>query len=198
VGPRAGLDGCRKPTPTGIRSTDRPARSELLYRLSYPGPEKLCVTNIIVTLVYLSVLFCEWSSLWFARLILYKISKSLRTTGWFKKMDSISYVYISWTVKGTWMIYITFERGILNFQMPPLERSPSAQPCSNVSWEQNGYYVVQYFLRVSEENVRWIEERSERSPRKSTRRASRELGIPQPTVWRVLRRRLLFNWVHLF
>ena len=49
--------------------------------------------------------------------------------------------------------------------------------------------------RVSEENVRRIQERS---PRKSTRRASRELGIPQPTVWRVLRRRLLFNWVYLF
>ena len=52
--------------------------------------------------------------------------------------------------------------------------------------------------RVSEENVRRIQESFERSPRKSTRRASRELGIPQPTVWRVLRRRLLFSWVHLF
>jgi len=61
---------------------------------------------------------------------------------------------------------------------------------------------------VSEENVRRIEENFERSPRKSTRRASRELGIPQPTVWRVLRRRVLFKpyrlqlvqalWVHLF
>ena len=38
VGPRAGLDGCGKSrTPTGIRSPDRPARSESLYRLSYPG-----------------------------------------------------------------------------------------------------------------------------------------------------------------
>ena len=46
---------------------------------------------------------------------------------------------------------------------------------------------------VSEEKVRRIQESFERSPRKSTRRASRELGIPQPTVWRVLRRRLLFN-----
>ena len=46
---------------------------------------------------------------------------------------------------------------------------------------------------VSEENVRRIQESFERSPRKSTRRVSRELGIPQPTVWRVLRRRLLFN-----
>ena len=34
--------------------------------------------------------------------------------------------------------------------------------------------------RVSEENVRRIQGSFERSPRKSTRRASRELGIPQP------------------
>jgi len=62
--------------------------------------------------------------------------------------------------------------------------------------------------RVSEENVRRIQESFERSPSKSTGRASRELGIPQPTVWRVLRRRLLLKpnrlqlvqalWVHLF
>ena len=47
--------------------------------------------------------------------------------------------------------------------------------------------------RVSEENVRRIQESFERSRRKSTRRASREHGIPQPTVWRVLGRRLMFN-----
>ena len=52
--------------------------------------------------------------------------------------------------------------------------------------------------RVSVENVRWIQESFERSPRRSTRRVSTELAIPQPTVWHVLRRRLLFNWVHLF
>jgi len=46
---------------------------------------------------------------------------------------------------------------------------------------------------VSEENVRRVQESFERSPRKSTRRVSRELGIPLPTVWRVLTRRLLFN-----
>jgi len=82
--------------------------------------------------------------------------------------------------------------------MPPLERSPSTQPCSNFSWEQNGYYAAQDFLRVSEENVRWIKESFECSSRKSSHRAGRELGIPQPIVWRVLRRRLPFNWVHLF
>ena len=36
MGPRVGLDG-EKSRPTGIRSLDRPARSQLLYRLSYPA-----------------------------------------------------------------------------------------------------------------------------------------------------------------
>jgi hypothetical protein len=41
VGPTAGVDGCGKSRPlTGIRSPDRPARSESLYRLSYPGPRR--------------------------------------------------------------------------------------------------------------------------------------------------------------
>jgi hypothetical protein len=35
VGPRAGLDGCEKSRPTGIRSPDRPASSESPYRLRY-------------------------------------------------------------------------------------------------------------------------------------------------------------------
>ena len=39
MGPRAGLDGCGKSRllHIGIRSPDRPARSESLYRLSYRG-----------------------------------------------------------------------------------------------------------------------------------------------------------------
>ena len=41
VGPRAGLNGCGNLAPTGIRSPDRPARSESLYRLSYPGPRPI-------------------------------------------------------------------------------------------------------------------------------------------------------------
>ena len=39
VGPRAGLDRRGKSTPTGIRSPERPVRSESLYRLSYRGPQ---------------------------------------------------------------------------------------------------------------------------------------------------------------
>ena len=50
VGPRAGLDGCGKSRPTGIRSPDRPARSQSLYRLRYPGPKSLPLTfNILHT-----------------------------------------------------------------------------------------------------------------------------------------------------
>jgi len=54
------------------------------------------------------------------------------------------------------------------------------------------------YLRVSEKNVTQIQERFECSPRKSTRRASWELGVPQTTVWYVLRRHLLLNWAHPF
>jgi hypothetical protein len=42
VGPGAGLDRCRKsspPPPTGIRSPDRSACSQSLYRLHYPAHE---------------------------------------------------------------------------------------------------------------------------------------------------------------
>jgi len=50
--------------------------------------------------------------------------------------------------------------------------------------------------RVSKENVRRIHESFECSPCKSTHRANRELGILQPTVWCVLRCRLLFFLNH--
>jgi hypothetical protein len=49
--PRVGLDGAENLAHTGIRSPDRPARSESLYRLSYPtaqcssptGPKMCCM-----------------------------------------------------------------------------------------------------------------------------------------------------------
>jgi hypothetical protein len=40
VGPRAGLDGAENLASTGIRSSDHPARSVLLYRLSYSCPSR--------------------------------------------------------------------------------------------------------------------------------------------------------------
>ena len=39
--PSVGLDGAENLAPTSIRSQYRPARSELLFRLSYPGPHKV-------------------------------------------------------------------------------------------------------------------------------------------------------------
>ena len=44
-GPQSRSRRARKISPpTGIRSPDRPARSESLYRLSYPGPLSLLIT----------------------------------------------------------------------------------------------------------------------------------------------------------
>ena len=42
MGLRAGLDWCGKSRPTGIRSPDRPARRQSLYRLSYPAHRSVC------------------------------------------------------------------------------------------------------------------------------------------------------------
>jgi len=62
VGPRAGLDGCRKSQPIGIRSTDRPGRSESLYRQSYPGSQHVIYNSYIFSpeiLVLNDVYFCR-------------------------------------------------------------------------------------------------------------------------------------------
>jgi len=40
-------------------------------------------------------------------LILYSLLL-VQNTAWFRKMDSVLYVHISWTIHGMWMIYITF------------------------------------------------------------------------------------------
>jgi hypothetical protein len=47
VGPRAGLDVAKNLAPTGIRSPDRPARSQSLYRLSYQAHDKTSTDLII-------------------------------------------------------------------------------------------------------------------------------------------------------
>jgi hypothetical protein len=49
LAPRAGLVGYGKPPPTEIRSQGRPARSELLYRLNYRGPNSSlkCITEMV-------------------------------------------------------------------------------------------------------------------------------------------------------
>ena len=51
LGPRAGLDRSgksRPPPPTGIRSPDFPARSQSLYRLSYPAHRRIARRGVNV------------------------------------------------------------------------------------------------------------------------------------------------------
>jgi hypothetical protein len=51
VGPRAGLNRCRKSRPpTGIQFPDHPARSQSLYRLSYPSH---LLVNLFEIIIYL-------------------------------------------------------------------------------------------------------------------------------------------------
>ena len=53
MGPRAGLDRCRKSRPpTGIRSPDRPARGESLYRLSRRGPKYNFRLSLLTDMMY--------------------------------------------------------------------------------------------------------------------------------------------------
>ncbi|PSN49705.1 hypothetical protein C0J52_05333 [Blattella germanica] len=52
-------------------------------------------------------------------------------------------------------------------------------------------------VRVSEDNVQRVRDAFVRSPKKSVRKASRELAIPVMTVWKVLKKRLHMRPYHL-
>jgi len=58
-----------------------------------------------------TIAWCRWNENTVHEYWIFGSVCTVCNTGWFKKMDSISYVYISWTIHGMWMIYITFERG---------------------------------------------------------------------------------------
>jgi hypothetical protein len=49
VGPTAGLDCAESLAPTGIRSPYRPARSESLYRLTYPNTRQGNDNDAVIT-----------------------------------------------------------------------------------------------------------------------------------------------------
>jgi len=56
VGLRAGLDRCGKSRLTGIRSPDRPARRQSLYRLRYPAHiQSLFLANIVMQEEFMSM-----------------------------------------------------------------------------------------------------------------------------------------------
>ena len=141
--------------------------------------------------------FC--STITFCRnIIIINLSKY---TEWFKKMDLNSYVFISWTVHGMWTICITFEREDPKFPTPSLERSPCAQLCSSVNWKKNGYYAAKIFCVrefIKTESTTAVQRAFHLRFNIQPPTRSRELVITQQTAWRVLRHRLLFNWVHLY
>jgi hypothetical protein len=91
------------------------------------------------------------------------------------------------------MMYITFERGDPNVSIFTTRALAYLTAVQQRQLRAKWLLCSTRIFRVPKENVRRIQDSFERSPRKSTRRARRELGIPQPTVWRVLRSRLLFN-----
>jgi sensor histidine kinase YesM len=63
VDPRTGLEGAENLVPTRIQSPDRPARSESLYRLSYPGPH-----IYIYMYIYNYLQLIEILTFWYAAL----------------------------------------------------------------------------------------------------------------------------------
>ena len=60
MGARAGLDGKSRSPLTGIQSPDRPARSESLYRLNYPGTQKSYVKLKVKCFRYRPVVAHRW------------------------------------------------------------------------------------------------------------------------------------------
>jgi len=58
------------------------------------------ISNLLVYIYYVNFIYSSYHS----------NRPSIIYTAWLKKMGSISYVYISWTIHGMWMIYTSFER----------------------------------------------------------------------------------------
>jgi len=59
VGLRAGLDWCGKSRPTGIRSPDRPAHRQSLYRLHYPAHISKVTRKIMLRVLMLTLIIVK-------------------------------------------------------------------------------------------------------------------------------------------
>jgi len=83
VGLRAGLDWCGKSRPTGIRSPDRQARRQSLYRLSYRAHCKNVNKNkIIFPSPSLPDVREEIKGLWTSRIVCRVVSFLARRHGY--------------------------------------------------------------------------------------------------------------------
>ena len=73
-------------------------------------------------------------------------------TGWFKKIISISYVYISWTIHDMWMIYITFQRGVPKFSNTTTRvlayRRAAASVVSKMATTQHKIFWFREFIKT--------------------------------------------------
>jgi hypothetical protein len=63
VGRRTSLDGCGKSRQHWNLNPDRPARSESLYRLSYPGPRQVVQVKLKLLIKGPSFFICTWAVL---------------------------------------------------------------------------------------------------------------------------------------
>jgi hypothetical protein len=94
VDPGAVLDRFGKSRLTGIRSTDLPARSESLYRLSYPGSHIIIYESKMVALKDLegSKMFRSLIQIIFRELVRSQLKSLIKTVkGQFWRCGSISW-----------------------------------------------------------------------------------------------------------
>jgi hypothetical protein len=96
LGPRAGLDVCENLVHTGIRSPDRPARSESLYRLSYPGPpSKYNYIYILTYRMFHNVHDCTQVLQNITIYIYINLSHALQRTLFYQSASKYNYIYIN-------------------------------------------------------------------------------------------------------
>jgi hypothetical protein len=88
-----------------IYSTHQLTRKAMcVYRNGVARSRNRCCSRKAIIITYSECVFV-------ALVIQHAKAQAPYYTAWLKNMDSISYVCISWTIHGTWVIYITFETG---------------------------------------------------------------------------------------
>ena len=131
VGPRAGLDVCGKsrPPPTGIRSSDRPARSESLYRQSYPDPYWKC--SIFLEFHYNSYNITPTNTIMISVYITWNHVSSHTTTH--AVLETYSSLCLAWSVDSSSMTGLLTHSSLFLLQSE-LESFTIWRSCDRASW----------------------------------------------------------------